>query len=61
MDTISNIANTNNALIHQMTGKQSPASIGATNVSGPVDSDGDHDGSLPGVPDAGDRLLNVTA
>jgi hypothetical protein len=40
---------------------QSPASTGATTVSGPVEGDGDHDESLPGCPDAGDRLLNVTA
>jgi hypothetical protein len=61
MNNITNIGTSQNSPLLQTAGTQSPAATGAAKTSGPVDSDGDHDGSVPGVPDAGDKLLNVTA
>jgi hypothetical protein len=61
MNTITNIGTFQNSPLLQTAGKQSPASTGAANLPELVDSDGDHDGSVPGVPDAGDSLLNKTA
>ncbi|HEV2456362.1 MAG TPA: hypothetical protein VGY98_19015 [Verrucomicrobiae bacterium] len=58
---ITNIGTIQTLPLTTTTGNHSTAATGAKNSSGPVDSDGDHDGSLPGVPDAGDGKLNVTA
>jgi hypothetical protein len=62
MSNISSVSSSNNPLLVNTGGQLTSSTSSATNkAAGPVDSDGDHDNSIPGEKEAGNGSLDVKA